>query len=77
MKEDIIKFLLKFTVKLFINFYREFGETKVKALIDNTFSSIDEDLESKLGKEYATKLEGEILDILQESVIVLKKNMEN
>ena len=74
--EAILKWLLKAVISLLIQFYKKFGAEKVKILLTSLFDSVNDGLESKFGKEYATKIEGEMLDILKESITILKKELE-
>jgi len=66
--------------KLFIflvEAYDKFGKLKVNEFIDGAISKYDDVLEKQFGKEKATKIEKEFLDMGEEYIKALKKEMND
>ena len=78
MKEKILKWVLKNGLIMLIRFYNEVGaeDYLIKFLI-GIFAEVDYELEQKLGKENATNLEKELLDLSEVVTATIKKEMED
>ena len=60
---------------LIVEIYQNYGECKLNLLIDEFVSNMDNILESKLGREESIKIQKELLDIGEEYIKAMKKEM--
>ena len=74
---SILRWVLESIVIMLIKGYDKFGKEIVIKNLTDFWVSVDEKLEKKFGKDIATNLEKEILDVLEEQIVIIKKEIED
>ena len=75
MKKQFLKWVIGKIIILIVEIYQNYGECKLNLLIDEFVSNMDNILESKLGREESIKIQKELLDIGEEYIKAMKKEM--
>ena len=77
IKTSFMQWLLQTLFMFLVEAYNNFGKDRVNFFIDSTISKYDDLLEKKFGKEKATQIAKEFLDMGEEYIKALKKEMED
>ena len=77
IKENFIEWILKKAFIFLIEVYDKFGKVRVMGYLDRVMQDSDEYLEGKFGKEGSKQIQKEFLDVGEEYVILLKKEIND
>jgi hypothetical protein len=72
----ILNFLLQQAIIILIKGYNKFGKAKAYRVIDEFYSELDKRLSERLGKESASKVENELIELLEEKIKAIRKDSE-